>query len=176
MASLHPSRFREGSALASVQQPQVETPHRKPRRPQQSPTIASVITEGSRRWFRQWCETINTWSPKSLHGHRKYHGCHWDRKKYNWALRVHNVWVKCTAHRHLFLCGTHILSGVWTCTKSEQNHMCWYRTTSCFIKGDPRKTSQAPHTRRPSQPLHCFTPAPEGSWLSEDVALFIYLL
>lgn len=106
--------------------------------------------KGSRRWFRQWCETINTRSPKSLHGHRKYRGCHWDRKKYNWALRVRNVWVQCTAYRHLFLCGTHILSGVWTCMKSEQNHMCGYRTASCFIKGEPRK----PHRSLTHGDLH----------------------
>ncbi len=93
-----PSTHQE-CALASAQQPQMEPVQRKPWRPQKSHR-RKRHHKGSGRWRRQWSETINTQTPQSLHGHQKYRECHRDRKKYNWALRVHNMWVKCTACRH----------------------------------------------------------------------------
>lgn len=50
-----------------------------------------------RRWSQNWCETINTETLQSQREDWKYCECLWDHKKYNWALRVHNAWVKCPA-------------------------------------------------------------------------------
>lgn len=92
-------RLHEESTLAYAQQLQTETLQRKPWRPHKSHARKNVIPR-SERSPRKWCETINTQTLQSQHGHRKYRGCHWDRTKYNWALRVHKVWVKWTAYRH----------------------------------------------------------------------------
>ncbi len=111
-----------------------------------NPTITSVITKRSARWSRKWCETINTRTPQSQHGHRKYRWCHWDRKKYNWALRVHNVRVKCTAYRH-FLDVGHTYSVMcehaWKCTRPQvwiQEHGLFHKTMKA-----PKLRSSLPH-------------------------------
>lgn len=103
----------------SPQQPQMETLQRKPWRPHKSHD-RNRHHKRSGRWSQQWCETINTQTPQSLHGHWKYRGCHWDRKKYNWAFRVHNVRVKCTAYRHFLDVGhTYpvMCEWAWKCTR-----------------------------------------------------------
>lgn len=97
----------------------------KPQRPHKSHDNTRH-DKRSRRWSRK-CETINTKTLQSQLGHQKYSGCHWDHKKYNWALRVHKVWVKYTPYRH-FLDVGHIYSVVCgharKCTWPQVEYTC----------------------------------------------------